>query len=75
MVINELKEKQITVTLDYNECRDISNGLYYATKNELKGAEYQKIFSKCKFLFDMVKHGYIQPETVKEMINVDKASD
>lgn len=75
MVINELKQKQITVTLDYNECRDISNGLYYATTHELKGAEYQKIYSHCKFLFDMVKHGYIQPDTVEGMHNSVKASD
>lgn len=57
--------KYITVTLGYDEIRDIANGLYYTVKETENGSKYKEIQGKCKFLFDMVKHGSIQPETVE----------
>lgn len=53
-----------TVTLTYDEIRDIANGLYYLSKDK---PEYTEIKDKCKVVFDMVKHGMIQPETVESM--------
>ena len=68
MVIQELSSirnnKYVTVLLTYEEARDIANGLYYACEDK---PEYKNIKDKCKFLFDMVKHGMIQPETVMGM--------
>ena len=46
--------------MTYDNVRDIANGLYYASKNDEK---YKNIYAKTAFLFDMVKHGMIQPET------------
>ncbi len=54
--------KSATVFLNYDEVRDIANGLYYVTKTH---SEYKEIHAKCKVVFDMVKHGMIQPETVE----------
>lgn len=59
MVIEECASRKgrcfATVTMTYDEIRDIANGLYYLSKD------------KCKVVFDMVKHGMIQPETVESM--------
>lgn len=72
MTINELSSttnnKYVNVTLTYEECRDISNALYNLQKEDKK---YKDIYGKCKFLFDMVKHGNIQPETVKALSKED----
>lgn len=70
MVIDECHSKKnfkyVTVTLTYEEARDVANGLYYAAKSN---PEFRGIRNKCKFVFDMIKHGMIQPETVREMMN------
>lgn len=68
MVIEELSSKEnnkhVTVTLTYEEVRDISNGLYYLTHGgECKKDDYRLVSAQTKLLFDMVKHGMIQPET------------
>ena len=62
----------LTVQLNYDEVRDIANTCYYATK--FIPADQPKVMSTAviaanmtKFLFDMVKHGNIQPETIKKM--------
>lgn len=60
--------KSASVFLNYDEVRDISNGLYYVTKTH---PEYKEISAKCKVLFDMVKHGMIQPETIKKFTELE----
>lgn len=68
MVIEECSSRKgrcfATVTLTYDEIRDIANGLYYLSKDK---PEYTGIKDKCKVVFDTVKHGMIQPETVESM--------
>lgn len=68
MTIQELRSKTnckyVTVTFSYEEVRDMANGLYYVCKNK---PEYKSAKDKCKFLFDMIKEGMIQPETVSSM--------
>lgn len=84
MYINNLTTtqsvKSVTVTLSYDEVRDIANGLYYLNKMakcdkiaeslDVKPTEYDLIGAKTAFLFDMVKHGMIQPETIAKFNNV-----
>ena len=77
MVIKKLNcgnknDSYLTVQLSYDEVRDIANTCYYAT--EFIPADQTKIKSNAviaanmtKFLFDMVKYGNIQPETIKDM--------
>ena len=69
MNIEELNTKMglktITVTFSYEEIRDLANGLYYLSQSERPEKEkFQMITGKCKFLFDMIKCGFIQPETI-----------
>lgn len=65
MIINEMNSdrntKYIKITFNYGEIRDIANGLYYIS---LQKKEYLEAYAKCKFLFDMIKHGNIQKETI-----------
>lgn len=61
---SEANNKYVTVTFTYEEVRDIANGLYHISKDK---PEYKGIKDKCKFLFDMVKEGMIQSETVSSM--------
>ena len=77
MIIKKLNcgnknDSYLTVQLSYNEVRDIANTCYYAT--QFIPADKTKIKSNAviaanmtKFLFDMVKHGNIQPETIQNM--------
>lgn len=69
MTIEELNTKTnckfVTVTFSYEEIRDLANGLYYLSQSERPEKEkFQMITGKCKFLFDMIKCGFIQPETI-----------
>lgn len=82
MKIDELNskpnQKSITVTMSYDEVRDISNGLYYlvSDKNPDDRSKYQSIYTDCKILFDMIKHGNVQPETIahkSSLLNNEKA--
>ena len=71
MVIEELcskaNYKRMTVSLSYDEVRDIANGLYWlGESNSPEKEKYEEISKKCKFLFDMIKHGFIQPETISK---------
>ena len=68
-LLNKPGIKSITVTFSYEEIRDMSNGLYHATKTE---EIFKPIFGKAKFLFDMVKYGNIQPETIKYLAEENK---
>lgn len=61
---SKINNKYVTVTFTYEEVRDMANGLYYISKDK---PEYKGIKDKCKFLFDMVKHGMVQPETISSM--------
>ena len=61
---SKTNNKYVNVVLSYEECRDISNALYHMQKTDSK---YKQIYGKCKFLFDMVKHGNIQPDTIKTL--------
>lgn len=60
------ENRYLTVTLCYEEIRDIANGLYAACHPERKtdGKDYAKIAASAGFLFDMVKHGMVQPHTI-----------
>ena len=77
MIIKKLNcenknDSYLTVQLSYDEVRDIANTCYYAT--QFIPADQTKIklnaviaANMTKFLFDMVKHGNIQPETIQKM--------
>ena len=77
MVIKKLNcgnknDSYLTVQLSYDEVRDIANTCYYAT--EFIPADQTKVKANAviaanmtKFLFDMVKHGNIQPETIRDI--------
>lgn len=79
MIIKELKcthkeDSIITVQLNYDEVRDIANTCYYATQfipsDQREPNRKAKIAAnKTKFLFDMIKHGNIQPETIRDMFS------
>lgn len=88
MIIKKLNcgdknDSYLTVQLSYDEVRDIANTCYYATK--FIPAYQPKVMSTAviaanmtKFLFDMVKHGNIQPETIRDIytakFNEDKSN-
>ena len=57
-------DKRVTVSFSYEEIRDIANGLYIVSQTDNR---YSDISGKCKFLLDLVKHGNIQPETIKRL--------
>ena len=77
MIIKKLNcenknDSYLTVQLSYDEVRDIANTCYYAT--EFIPAYQPKVMSTAviaanmtKFLFGMVKHGNIQPETIRDI--------
>lgn len=76
---NKPGNKSITVVMNYDEVRDIANGLYHLvaddkeqsknTNNRLY-SDYDEIAAKTHFLFDMIKHGNIQPETTCKLYNL-----
>ena len=62
---SETNNKYASITLTYEEIRDISNALYYLTSGEkCDVSKYQILYAKSKMVFDLVKHGMIQPETI-----------
>lgn len=73
MFIEELSTRKenryVTVTFSYEEIRDIANGLYAACHPERKteGKEFDKIAASAGFLFDMIKHGMVQPHTIRNL--------
>lgn len=63
-------EGTVTITLTYGDIRDISNACYKAHQGLPYTADNKPIhnaYANMKFAFDMIKHGKIQPETIKEM--------
>ncbi len=85
MIIKELKcthkeDSIITVQLNYDEVRDIANTCYYATQfipsdQREPNRKAEIAANKTKFLFDMIKHGNIQPETIKDMFSAKFGDD
>ena len=54
---------QITIVMNYDEVRDITNGLYEASKQK----QFQSVYAKMSFMFDMIKFGMIQPHTADKL--------
>ena len=71
MHIEELSSKKgnkgVTVYLDYDEIKDIANALYDLTSGKQPEKNYEDIAAKCHVLFDLVKHGMVQPHTIKKL--------
>ena len=69
MVIKQLDTtgvyKHVTVELDYDELRDLSNGLFYVSNNMFcdHSSDFKDVAKKASLLFDLVKHGTVMPET------------
>lgn len=62
----------LTVQLNYYEVRDIANTCYYATQfipeNKVKAkSDAVTVANMTSFLFNMIKHGNIQPETIRNI--------
>ena len=73
---SESHNKYITVTFNYEEVRDLANGLYHLTE-QVDKEEYKKfndMSAKTHLLFDLVKHGNIQETTVKKFSRLLKGS-
>lgn len=71
MIINEIShdKEKATITLNYGEIRDITNGLYNASQNDGKFAD---IFHKFKPIFRLIKHGDFEINTnTKEIADDD----
>lgn len=62
MTIRELSTEKpnpyVTVTLSYDEVRDIANGLYAGQRCD-DTSEYREVYKKAATLFELVKHGKI----------------
>lgn len=70
--------KSATVTLSYDEIRDISNGLSLLTSgnpNNEDASKYVSVANSCRMIFDLVKHGTVTTDTAykiaKQGINSD----
>lgn len=70
---SEPNNQNITINFSYNEIRDITNGLYYASQ-EIRDNDrnYEYIHAQMKVMFDMIKHGNIQPETINKLYKGEK---
>lgn len=65
-------DSYLTVQLSYDEVRDIANTCYYATQyipgDQTKVKSNAAVAANMtKFLFDMIKHGNVQLETIQNM--------
>lgn len=77
----ELKIKDATVTLNYDEIRDIANGLFYLlddgamkpSQSEKKSFEQTK--RKFDMLFDLVKYGSVTDFTISHIATQKKESE
>lgn len=70
MVIKEINAqsnfKSATVTLFYNELREIANGLYELSQMEFKrDLDFHKCHRNMSFLFNLVKHGTIDSASIQ----------
>lgn len=66
--------KEMTLHLNYDEVRDTANALYYLVSGKSPEKDYSELQAKWQFLFDMVKHGMIQPETVGKLQKAREAA-
>lgn len=65
-------DSYLTVQLSYDEVRDIANTYYYTTEfipeNKVQAKSDAVIAANItQFLFDMIKHSNIQPETIQKI--------
>lgn len=68
MIINEIShdKEKATITFNYGEIRDITNGLYNASQNDGKFAD---IYRKFKPIFRFIKCGDFETNTNAEELN------
>lgn len=88
MIINELnykpdlKIKNATVTLNYEEIRDIANGLFYLLEddetfkpNQSEKDSFTQTKRKFDMLFDLVKYGNVTDFTLSHIVPNPKKSE
>ena len=88
MIITELNHKpdynikNATVTLNYEEIRDIANGLFYLLEddekfkpNQSEKDSFAKTKRKFDILFDLVKYGNVTDFTLSHIISNPKESE
>lgn len=89
MIINELnhkpdlKIKNATVTLNYDEIRDIANGLFYLLEddetfkpNQSEKDSFAQTKRKFDILFDLIKYGNVTDFTLSHIVpNLKKSED
>jgi hypothetical protein len=66
--------KKATITLSYEEIRDIANMLYEATKNENTCSEQHILNRDFFLLFELVKNGCIDSFTVEHLNEIQERS-
>lgn len=69
-LVNTGSVHSITITFNYNEVRDIANGLYLLVNLDdvpYNPDSYLEVAAKAAFMFDMIKHGMIQSNTVSKL--------
>jgi hypothetical protein len=88
MIINELnhkpdlKIKNATVTLNYEEIRDIANGLFYLLEddetfkpNQSEKDSFAQTKRKFDMLFDLVKYGGVTDFTLSHIVPKPRESE
>lgn len=80
MTINKLNceanFKSAAITLNYDELRDIANGLYELSKLDVeRSADFHKIHRDMTFLFDIVKNGCIDGFSVRQLTQLHEKFD
>lgn len=85
MTIRELNTNRpnpyVTVTLSYDEVRDICNGLYERCeisdpKEYLQdSSKYRDVYKKAATLFDLVKHGKITSSLLYTLTKTEKGEE
>jgi hypothetical protein len=67
--------KKATITLSYEEIRDIANLLYEASKDENTHSEQHILNRDFFLLFELVKNGCIDSFTVEHLNEIQKQSE
>lgn len=62
---SETNNKCATIELNYDEIRDIANGLYELGKLTKFTTSFHKIHRDMAFLFNIVKHGCIDSNSIR----------
>lgn len=69
--VKDVKQSEITVSLSYDEVRDLANALYYVTEQKTISVEeantYSSIYAKCSIMRDLMKYGNIQKDTADKI--------